>query len=97
MRARAGRKSLKKVIRTKNIGLWNTIDHSAHESNGIKLQRNKLLEAARFIRECEHPDWADMAYDLGYSSQQHFITDFNRVLGKTPLQYKKELGFQSSE
>nr|WP_239616345.1 helix-turn-helix domain-containing protein [Cohnella mopanensis] len=55
------------------------------------------MEAARFIRECEHPDWADMAYDLGYSSQQHFITDFNRVLGKTPLQYKKELGFQSSE
>ncbi|MFC4776011.1 helix-turn-helix domain-containing protein [Paenibacillus sp. GCM10023252] len=57
---------------------------------GIKwqLQRNKLLRAASSIRECEHPDWADMAYELGYSSQQHFITDFKRVLGKTPLQYK---------
>lgn len=72
-----------------------------HEYIGIgikwQLQRNKLLDAARFIRECNHPDWADMAYDLGYSSQQHFITDFKRVLGKTPLQYKKELGFQASE
>ena len=66
---------------------------------GIKwqLQRNKLLEAARSIRECDNPDWADIAYDLGYSSQQHFITDFKRVLGKTPLQYKKELSFQASE
>ncbi|WP_254450144.1 helix-turn-helix domain-containing protein [Cohnella herbarum] len=66
---------------------------------GIKwqLQRNKLLEAAKSIRECDKPNWADMAYDFGYSSQQHFITDFKRVLGKTPLQYKKELGFQAQE
>ncbi|MDQ8736488.1 helix-turn-helix transcriptional regulator [Paenibacillus sp. LHD-38] len=64
---------------------------------GIKwqLQRNKLLAAASFIRERDNPDWADMAYDLGYSSQQHFITDFKRVLGKTPLQYKKELSLQA--
>ncbi len=66
---------------------------------GIKwqLQRNKLLEAARSIRECDNPDWADMAYELGYSSQQHFITDFKRVLGRTPLQYKKELNVQAPE
>ena len=24
----------------------------------------------------------------GYSSQQHFITDFRKVLGETPLQYR---------
>lgn len=66
---------------------------------GIKwqLQRNKLLTAAEFIRECDHPDWADIAYDLGYSSQQHFITDFKRVLGETPLQYKKKLSSPASE
>jgi AraC-like DNA-binding protein len=60
---------------------------------GIKwlLQRNKLLEATKSIRESDSPDWAAMAYDLEYSSQQHFITDFKRVLGKTPLQYKKAL------
>jgi AraC-like DNA-binding protein len=58
---------------------------------GLKwlLQRNKLLEAAKRIRESENPDWAAIAYDVGYSSQQHFIADFKHVLGKTPLQYKK--------
>ncbi len=61
---------------------------------GIKwqLQRYKLLRAAKSIREWDKPHWADIAYDLGYSSQQHFITDFRRVLGKTPVQYKKDLG-----
>ena len=43
---------------------------------------------------CDQPDWAALAYDLGYSSQQHFITNFKRVLGKTPVQYKKELTLQ---
>lgn len=60
---------------------------------GIKwlLKRNRMLEAARYIRENDQLDWAALAYDCGYSSQQHFITDFKRVLGKTPVQYKKEL------
>jgi AraC-like DNA-binding protein len=58
---------------------------------GLKwlLQRHKLLAAAELIRKTDQPNWAAMAYDLGYSSQQHFIADFKQVLGKTPLQYKK--------
>ena len=60
---------------------------------GLKwlLQRRRLLAAAQQIRESDQPNWAAIAYDLGYSSQQHFITDFKQVLGKTPLQYKKDL------
>jgi AraC-like DNA-binding protein len=60
---------------------------------GLKwlLQRHKLLLAAQQIREGEQPNWVAMAYDLGYSSQQHFITDFKQVLGQTPVQYKKRL------
>ena len=60
---------------------------------GLKwlLQRHRLLAAAQQIRESDQPNWAAIAYDLGYNSQQHFITDFKQVLGKTPLQYKKEL------
>jgi len=60
---------------------------------GLKwlLQRQKLLAAAQQIREIDQPNWARIAYDLGYSSQQHFNTDFKQVLGKTPRQYKKEL------
>ena len=55
------------------------------------LQRKRLIAAAETIRGTEEPDWAGMAYDLGYSSQQHFITDFRTVLGETPVQYKKGL------
>lgn len=60
---------------------------------GLKwlLQRQRLLTAAKHIRETSEPDWAAIAYDLGYSSQQHFITDFRTVLGVTPVQYKKDL------
>jgi AraC-like DNA-binding protein len=58
---------------------------------GLKwlLQRHRLLAAARRIRESEKPDWADIAYEFGYASQQHFNTDFKKVLGRTPMQYKK--------
>lgn len=60
---------------------------------GLKwfLQRRRLLAAAELIRTSTTPDWIGMAYDLGYSSQQHFITDFRQVLGETPLQYKARL------
>ena len=49
---------------------------------GLKwlLQRHKLLAAAQQIRASDQPNWAALAYDLGYSSQQHFITDFKQVL-----------------
>ena len=64
---------------------------------GIKwvLQRNKLIEAASVIREKGSPNWAALAYDLGYSSQQHFISDFKKVTGWTPRQYKIQIN-QSS-
>lgn len=60
---------------------------------GLKwlLQRHRLLASARQIRESDRPDWVAIAYDLGYSSQAHFITAFKQVLGKTPRQYKRDL------
>ena len=60
---------------------------------GLKwfLKRHMLLSATERIRQTERPDWTAIAYDLGYSSQQHFITDFKSVVGLTPLQYKKHL------
>lgn len=60
---------------------------------GLKwlLKRHRLLRAAQQIRDDNQPNWAAIAYELGYSSQQHFITDFKKVLGKTPRQYKKAL------
>jgi len=60
---------------------------------GLKwlIQRNRLLYAAERIRDSDMPEWVVIAYDAGYSSQQHFISDFKKILGSTPLQYKKTL------
>ncbi|MEP7287432.1 MAG: helix-turn-helix transcriptional regulator [Chloroflexota bacterium] len=60
---------------------------------GLKwlIQRHRLLVAAQQIRESNQPNWAAIAYEVGYSSQQHFITAFKQVVGKTPRQYKKDL------
>lgn len=60
---------------------------------GVKwlIQRQRLLVAARTIRG-HRPSWAEFAYDTGYSSQQHFIADFKRVVGKTPVEYERGLG-----
>lgn len=55
------------------------------------LQRRRLLAAAAQLRETRRPNVAAIAYDLGYSSQQHFITDFRHVLGTTPLEDRRGL------
>lgn len=60
---------------------------------GLKwlLQRRRLLDAAEVIRDsATMPNWAAIAYDLGYSSQQHFNSDFKKVMEKTPLQYYRQ-------
>lgn len=66
---------------------------------GLKwvLLRRKLLAAAQAIRTIDKPNWSTIAYDLGYSSQQHFIADFKKITGKTPTQYRKSLGQPSSD
>ncbi len=66
---------------------------------GLKwlLQRQKLLAAAESIRATVRPDWTAIAYDAGYSSQQHFITDFKKVLGATPVNYRRSLVPQSQK
>jgi AraC-like DNA-binding protein len=51
------------------------------------LKRYRLHEAA--ARLAEHPEgrWADVAADLGYFDQSHFIRDFTRAVGLTPTAY----------
>lgn len=65
---------------------------------GLKwlLQRHRLLAAAERIRAADRPDWAAIAYDLGYSSQQHFNTDFKAALGRAPGAYKRWTARQAS-
>jgi len=57
--------------------------------DGVTGHSDEIVAAARNLRQCDAPDWASIDYEFGYSSQQHFITDFRTELGATPLPHKK--------
>jgi AraC-like DNA-binding protein len=61
-----------------NIDLINEIIHTIEDDRDLQT----VKAVARQFHRSER--WI----------QQHFITDFKRVLGRTPLQYKKELALQ---
>jgi AraC-like DNA-binding protein len=51
------------------------------------LQRYRLHEAAARLAEGTSGTWAEVAVELGYFDQPHFIRDFHRAVGMTPLEY----------
>ncbi|MBZ0089440.1 MAG: helix-turn-helix domain-containing protein, partial [Thermoanaerobaculia bacterium] len=51
------------------------------------IQRYRLHEAAERIAVSPDHDWADLALELGYADQAHFVRDFRRFVGKTPAAY----------
>jgi AraC-like DNA-binding protein len=51
------------------------------------LRRYRLHEAAARLAEGTDTSWADVAVDLGYFDQSHFIRDFTRAIGMTPVAY----------
>jgi AraC-like DNA-binding protein len=51
------------------------------------LRRYRLHEAAARLAEGTDTSWADVAADLGYFDQSHFIRDFTREIGMTPVAY----------
>jgi AraC-like DNA-binding protein len=56
------------------------------------IQRYRLHEAAERIAASHQPSWADIALDLGYADQSHFIRDFKRLVGVSPAEYLRSLG-----
>ncbi|MGI8993155.1 MAG: helix-turn-helix domain-containing protein [Nocardioidaceae bacterium] len=59
------------------------------------LQRGRLhLAAERVTDHAETgagPSWAELAIELGYADQAHFIRDFRRVIGLTATRYAETL------
>jgi AraC-like DNA-binding protein len=58
------------------------------------IQRYRLHEAAERIALATPEaalDWADLALELGYADQAHFIRDFRKLVGRTPGDYAKSL------
>jgi AraC-like DNA-binding protein len=52
------------------------------------LGRYRLHEAAaRLAAGSPGSTWADVAAELGYFDQSHFIRDFTRAVGSTPADY----------
>lgn len=53
------------------------------------IKRFRLQEAAERLEQDETPQWVELATQLGYFDQAHFIKDFKSVLGRSPVAYKK--------
>jgi len=55
------------------------------------VQRYRLHEAAELIAATREPIWAQIAFDLGYADQAHFIRDFKQLVGASPAEYLRSL------
>ncbi len=53
------------------------------------IQRYRLHEAAERIAAAPDQDWAELALELGYADQAHFVRDFRRIVGSTPAAYAR--------
>lgn len=51
------------------------------------LRRYRLHEAAARLAAGTDTTWAEVATELGYYDQSHFIRDFTRAVGMTPVAY----------
>lgn len=55
------------------------------------IQRYRLHEAAARIAHGATASWSEIALDLGYADQAHFIRDFRRVVGNAPAEYARRM------
>ncbi len=55
------------------------------------IQRYRLHEAAEKMASGKTKNWSQLALDLGYFDQSHFIRDFKQIVGKTPSDYLESL------
>lgn len=56
---------------------------------GLKwiILRDRLQKATLIAETNHNPKWVEIANELGYNDQAHFINDFKRITGVTPRQY----------
>jgi AraC-like DNA-binding protein len=54
------------------------------------IRRYRLHEAAEQLGNGSTVDYADLAVELGYSDQAHFLRDFKSVVGVSPGAYAKD-------
>jgi AraC-like DNA-binding protein len=54
------------------------------------INRYRIHDAVARVQAGRPVAWAMLAQDLGYFDQAHFITDFRKLVGKTPADYARE-------
>lgn len=55
------------------------------------IQRYRLHEAAERMAAGEAGNWLQLALDLGYFDQSHFIRDFKAIVGVSPAEYARHV------
>jgi AraC-like DNA-binding protein len=55
------------------------------------IRRCRIQEAAARLEARDVHTWSDLALDLGYADQSHFINDFRRLVGRSPASYAHSL------
>ena len=55
------------------------------------IKRYRLQEAATRLARGEDANLTQLALDLGYFDQPHFIKDFRQIIGKTPAEYVRSI------
>ncbi len=56
------------------------------------IKRYRLHEATELLDNGGVVDWPKLALELGYFDQAHFIKDFKSIVGKTPVEYTRQVG-----
>lgn len=51
------------------------------------IMRYRLHEALDKLNENKHTNWSELALNLGYFDQAHFINDFKAMIGCSPTEY----------
>jgi AraC-like DNA-binding protein len=54
------------------------------------LRRYRLQSAAERLARPDAPACGDLALELGYADQAHFIKDFKAVVGRPPMAYRSD-------
>lgn len=62
--------------------------------DAVGVSPKRWLRLRRFQRSlararASHHDWADIAFELGYSDQPHFVREFRDFAGLTPSEYRR--------
>jgi AraC-like DNA-binding protein len=55
------------------------------------IQRYRLVDAAERVATGTVIHWADLAVELGYADQAHFIRDFKKLVGRSPADYARSI------